>query len=151
SGERPVRPARRASGVGNRTAASRGTIRTDAFSPAVNPRRRLVCLPHSLPSENQCGGRRGGVERDGLETGLGGPGLIVGPPPGGSLFALEEHFRGEQEREGRAASVVVNDEVADDQRAAGLECTPELGEYRHVVLRPLLVGDVGVHRDVITG
>src|SRR5215469_473367 len=106
--------------------------------------------PKSLPDEDQSGWRRRGRERDVLETGLGEPGLVVLPPPGPSVLALEQHFRGERQREGRAGAVVVDDVVTDDQRAAGFESAPDLGEDRYVVLRSFLVGDVGVHRDVVS-
>src|SRR5829696_9272695 len=96
----------------------------------------------SSPGEDQRGRRRRGPERDVLEAGLGQPGLVVGPSPGPAVLALQQHLRGEDERERRAAPVVIDDVVVDDQRAAGLEGAAELGEERHVVLRPLLVGDV---------
>src|SRR5215469_4605146 len=111
----------------------------------------VSCGSQSLPTEDQCGWRRCGLERDVFEASLGEPGVVVGPPPGPSVLALEQHFRGECQREGRAAAVVVDDVVTDDQCAAGLESFPDLGEDRYVVLRSFLVGDVGVHRDVVSG
>src|SRR5262249_6594779 len=46
-----------------------------------------------LLGEDQCGRRRRRLERDFFETGLGEPGLVVGPPPGASMPALEQHLR----------------------------------------------------------
>ena len=52
---------------------------------------------------------------------------------------------------GRAAAIVVDYEVADDQCGSGLESVAELGEDRDVVLWSLLMSDTGVDSEVVGG
>ena len=55
------------------------------------------------------------MERDLPEAGFSQPGLVVTPAPARPVLAAEEHHGMEDEREGRAGAVVVEDEVVDDE------------------------------------
>src|SRR6478672_2272426 len=71
--------------------------------------------------------------------------LCGGPPVRAVPTAIEE------QREGRPPAVVFDNEVVDEQGAAGLERSTKLGEHRHVVVRAFAVRDGGVHADVVGG
>src|SRR5262245_26338832 len=102
-----------------------------------------------LRREDQRRRRRRRQELDLLESRLAEPGAIVGLPPGGPFLREHRHVRVEEEGEGMAGAVVVQDEVVDEEGAAGLERRPDLPEGRDVRGGGFLVGDVAVDDDVV--
>ena len=138
--------------IGSRSEKScRTTVRltASAKASAVKKPDTTKQMTLLLTCNDDGGGRRRWNDLDLREASLGQPRAIIRLTVGCPFLGDHEHLRGEHHREGMSGPIVVEDEIVDNEGAAGLQSPAELSKDRDVVGRGFLVRDVTVDGEVI--
>src|SRR6266568_4176160 len=93
----------------------------------------------SLPRKDEGSRRRRGNDLDRREAGLAQPRTVVRLPVRKAVLRDHEHLRREQHRERMARTIIIEDEIIDDEGTARLERFAELAEDGDVICGRLLV------------